>query len=45
MTSTHLLKRADFIFKNDNDWEDVLKKSLSRKPNELINELISSELI
>ena len=44
MTSTHLLKRADFIFKNDNDWEDVLKKSLSRKPNELINELISSEL-
>lgn len=44
MSANYLLKRADFIFKNDNDWEDVLKKSLSRTPNELINELISSEL-
>ncbi|PKP37656.1 MAG: NADH-quinone oxidoreductase subunit E, partial [Bacteroidetes bacterium HGW-Bacteroidetes-14] len=44
MSANYLLKRADFIFKNDNDWEEVLKKSLSRTPNELINELISSEL-
>ncbi|HPS96068.1 MAG TPA: NADH-ubiquinone oxidoreductase-F iron-sulfur binding region domain-containing protein, partial [Bacteroidales bacterium] len=29
---------------NENDWEDVLRKSISRPPNELINELISSEL-
>ena len=44
MSTTHLLKRADFIFKSDNDWKDVLKKNLNRKANELINELISSEL-
>jgi [NiFe] hydrogenase diaphorase moiety large subunit len=39
-----MLKRADFIFKNENDWEEMLTKSLARTPNELINELISSEL-
>ncbi|MFA5045407.1 MAG: NADH-ubiquinone oxidoreductase-F iron-sulfur binding region domain-containing protein [Paludibacter sp.] len=44
MATSYQLKRADFIFKNENDWEDVLKKNLSRQPNELINELISSEL-
>ena len=44
MSTNYLLKRVDFIFKNDNDWEDVLKKSISRTPQELINELISSEL-
>ncbi|OJV20680.1 MAG: NADH dehydrogenase [Bacteroidetes bacterium 41-46] len=44
MSTSHLLKRADFIFKSDNDWEDVLKKNLNRTANELINELISSEL-
>jgi [NiFe] hydrogenase diaphorase moiety large subunit len=44
MTASYQLKRADFIFKNENDWEEVLSKSLSRTPQELINELISSEL-
>ncbi len=44
MSTSHILKRADFIFKNENDWEEVLTKSLARTPNELINELISSEL-
>lgn len=41
---TYQLKRADFIFKNDNDWERILDKTLQRKPQELINELMSSEL-
>ena len=44
MSANHIVKRADFIFKNENDWEEVLTKSLARTPNELINELISSEL-
>lgn len=44
MTISYQLKRADFIFKNENDWEDVLSKSINRTPAELINELISSEL-
>ncbi len=44
MSTSYLLKRADFIFKNENDWEEVLSKSISRPPHELINELISSEL-
>ena len=44
MSTSYQLKRVDFIFKNENDWEDVLRKSISRPPNELINELISSEL-
>jgi len=44
MSTNYLLKRVDFIFKNENDWEDVLKKSITRPPQELINELISSEL-
>ena len=44
MTVSYQLKRADFIFKNENDWEDVLRKCISQSPQELINELISSEL-
>lgn len=44
MTISYQLKRADFIFKNENDWEDVLNKSISCSATELINELISSEL-
>ncbi len=44
MATSYQLKRADFIFKNENDWEQVLGKILSRTPQELINELISSEL-
>lgn len=44
MTMSYQLKRADFIFKNENDWEEVLSKSIARSRQELINELISSEL-
>lgn len=44
MSTSYQLKRADFIFKNENDWEEVLSKSISQSPQELINELISSEL-
>ncbi len=44
MATTYQLKRADFIFKNENDWEKVLSNILSRSPQDLINELISSEL-
>lgn len=39
-----LLKRADFIFINDNDWEQILLKTIQRPKQDLINELISSEL-
>lgn len=38
------LKRADFIFRNENDWEHILKETIKRSNNNLINELISSEL-
>lgn len=41
---TYLLKRADFIFKEDNDWENILRRTLKLPPNEIINELMSSEL-
>ena len=41
---TYQLKRADFIFKNENDWEKILSRTLSRPPQEIINELMSSEL-
>jgi len=41
---TYLLKRADFIFRNENDWEKILAKTLEFQPNEIINELMSSEL-
>lgn len=44
MTVSYQLKRADFIFKNENDWESVLSKCISQNPQDLINELISSEL-
>lgn len=44
MSTNYQLKRADFIFKDENDWEEVLKNNINRSPNELINELISSEL-
>ncbi|GAB1474273.1 hypothetical protein MASR2M69_17140 [Bacteroidota bacterium] len=44
MSTSYQLKRADFIFNNENDWEEVLSKSISRPQQELINELISSEL-
>ena len=27
MVTTYQLKRVDFIFKNENDWEEVLKKN------------------
>ena len=44
MANSHQLKRVDFIFRNDNDWEKVLSNTIKKKPQELINELISSEL-
>ena len=44
MTNSHQLKRVDFIFRTENDWEKVLSNTLNKKPQELINELISSEL-
>ncbi|HPR31477.1 MAG TPA: NADH-ubiquinone oxidoreductase-F iron-sulfur binding region domain-containing protein [Prolixibacteraceae bacterium] len=44
MATTYNLKRADFIFRNENDWEKILNRTLQRDKQELINELISSEL-
>jgi [NiFe] hydrogenase diaphorase moiety large subunit len=44
MNSNIHLKKVDFIFNNDNDWKEVLSKNLIRLPQDLINELISSEL-
>ncbi len=44
MAISHQLKRVDFIFNNENDWEKVLSATLKKKPVDLINELISSEL-
>lgn len=44
MTQQYNLKRADFIFKNENDWEKILSRTLEKDRQELINELISSEL-
>jgi len=44
MTDHYQLKRADFIFINDNDWENILLSTIKRSRQELINELISSEL-
>lgn len=44
MATSYNLKRADFIFRNENDWEKILSRTLSKDKQELINELISSEL-
>ena len=44
MANSHQLKRVDFIFRNDNDWEKILSNTIKKKPQELINELMSSEL-
>ncbi len=44
MTDHYQLKRADFIFINDNDWENILLSTIKKSRQELINELISSEL-
>jgi [NiFe] hydrogenase diaphorase moiety large subunit len=44
MTTSYNLKRADFIFRNENDWEKILNRTLQKEKQELINELISSEL-
>ncbi|MGF7137877.1 NADH-ubiquinone oxidoreductase-F iron-sulfur binding region domain-containing protein [Roseimarinus sediminis] len=44
MTLQYNLKRADFIFKNENDWEKILSRTLEKDRQDLINELISSEL-
>lgn len=44
MTDHYQLKRADFIFINDNDWENILLSTIKKSRQDLINELISSEL-
>jgi [NiFe] hydrogenase diaphorase moiety large subunit len=44
MAYSYQLKRMDFIFRNENDWEKVLSTTIKKKPEDLINELISSEL-
>ena len=44
MANSHQLKRVDFIFRNENDWEKILSTTIEKKPQDLINELISSEL-
>jgi [NiFe] hydrogenase diaphorase moiety large subunit len=44
MAYSYQLKRVDFIFRNENDWEKVLSSTIKKKPDDLINELISSEL-
>jgi len=44
MANSHQLKRVDFIFRNENDWEKVLSGALQKDRQKLINELISSEL-
>jgi [NiFe] hydrogenase diaphorase moiety large subunit len=44
MAYSYQLKRVDFIFKNENEWEQVLSTTIKKKPEEIINELISSEL-
>jgi len=44
MAYSYQLKRVDFIFKNENEWEKVLSTTIKKKPEEIINELISSEL-
>ncbi|PTN09833.1 [NiFe] hydrogenase diaphorase moiety large subunit [Mangrovibacterium marinum] len=41
---TYLLKRADFIFKDEEDWKNILTRTLKLPPNAIINELMSSEL-
>jgi [NiFe] hydrogenase diaphorase moiety large subunit len=44
MANSHQLKRVDFIFRNENDWEKILSSTIKRKPEELITELMKSEL-
>ncbi len=44
MAYSYQLKRVDFIFRNENDWEKILSTTIKKKRDELINELISSEL-
>lgn len=44
MANSHQLKRVDFIFRKENDWKKILSSTIKRKPSELINELMSSEL-
>lgn len=42
--AAQLLKRVDFIFSQENDWEKILSATIKKKPQEIINELISAEL-
>ena len=42
MSYSYQLKRVDFIFRNENDWEKILSASIKKRRDDLINELISS---
>ncbi|MDP4183696.1 MAG: NADH-ubiquinone oxidoreductase-F iron-sulfur binding region domain-containing protein [Bacteroidota bacterium] len=42
--TSYPLKRVDFIFLNENDWKQILSKTLKRDKQEIINCLMSSEL-
>ena len=44
MANSYQLKRVDFIFRNENDWEKVLSSTIKKEPQDILNELISSEL-
>ena len=44
MAYSYQLKRVDFIFRNENDWEKILSTTIKKKPEDIVNELISSEL-
>jgi len=43
MATKHLM-RLDLIFKNENDTENIIKKTMSRSNEDIINDLISSGL-
>ena len=44
MAYSYQLKRVDFIFRYENDWEKILSTTIKKKPEDIVNELISSEL-
>lgn len=44
MRQSHQLKRADLIFKNKNDWKEILRQTINKSPKKLIDDLINSEL-
>ncbi len=42
--TTYQLKRVDLIFKNENNWKQILSKTLKTNKQEIINSLMTSEL-